>query len=234
VYSESDRDTHSMVVGALAHSETFSHSSLRTTKSNVNSPATSYGLNIESTCISFPNGRVSSSTILSLSSVPATEAFISEGGETGRELKVVFVLLATSERVFKTTIGGVEREEREISTSLSEMVVYAPTERLVNARPRPLFDGPSGEVLHIPSELSSFRTVGETVTIGIIGWGKLDDTGVKERSFHFSALGVGDDFLGNTLLVSLSGVRDLRCFPGAGVMSATEAALTRSPVVGFE
>ena len=152
VYSESDRDTHSMVVGALAHSETFSHSSLRTTKSNVNSPATSYGLNIESTCISFPNSGASSSTISSLSSVPASEAFIPEGGETVRELKVVFDPLATSERVFKAMIGGVEREERETFTSLSEPIVYAPAERLVDAHPRPLIDGSSGEELFIPPE----------------------------------------------------------------------------------
>lgn len=133
---QSDTETHSIFVGALTQSESFSQSALRITKSIVNSPGISYGLNIESTRISFPNSGASSSTISS-SSVTAPEALLSAGGEAERELAEEFVPLAPSEG-FKNTIGGGETEEREISMSLSELFLCGPTERLVDARPLPL------------------------------------------------------------------------------------------------
>jgi hypothetical protein len=135
VSKESGADTHSIFVGALTHSEIFSQSESRRTKSNVNSPATSYGLNIESTRISLPNSGASSSTISS-SSVTPSEAFLPAGGEAERELEE-FVPLGPSDG-FKNTIGGGETEERETSMSLSELVLCGPTERLVDARPLPL------------------------------------------------------------------------------------------------
>lgn len=224
-------DTHSIFVGALTHSEIFSQSASRTTKSIENSPGISYGLNIESTRISFPKSGASSSTISSSSS----EAFVPEGGETERELVVEFVPLATSERVFKTTIGGGEIEEWEISMSLSELVLCGPKERLVDARPLPLADCLSGkEEQSTPPEQSSFCGAGEMVTIGVVGGGMLDGTGVAGGSCCCSALGAGDDFLGNTLLVSPLGVEDLRCFPKAGGTSATEAPLACSPVAALD
>src|SRR6266702_1182789 len=117
-----------MFSGALTHSEILFQSASTRRKSNVNSPGISYGLNIESTRISFPKSGASSSTISSSSVLP-------EARETERELEE----LAPSERLFKTAIGGGEIEEREISMSLSELLVRsAVEERLVDASPLPL------------------------------------------------------------------------------------------------
>lgn len=228
-------NTHSIFVGALTHNEIFSQSESRTKKSNVNSPGISYGLNIERTRISFPKSGASSSTISS-SSVPASETFVPEGGETEREFVVVFVPLATSERAFKTTIGGGEREEWEMSMSLSELFACAPRERLVDdACPLVLTDCLNGDegLSSLPGQ-SSFCGAGEMVTIGVVGWGMLDSTGVAGGSCFCSTLGAGDDFLGRTLLVSLSGVGDLRCFPEAGGTSATEVSSVCSSLTTFE
>ena len=76
---------------------------------------------------------------------------------------------------------------------------------------------------------------GETVTTGVVGCGKLDSTGVVGVSCCRPAIGAGDDFLGNTLLVSPLGVGDLRCFPEAGGgTSANEAPSACSPVAAFD
>lgn len=121
--------------------------------------------------------------------------------------------------------------------SLSELVLLCgPRERLVDdACPLALADCLNGDegVSGLP-EQSSFCGAGEMVTIGVVGWGMLDSTGVAGGSCFCSALGAGDDCLGRTLLVSSLGLEDLRCFPEAGGTSAAEVSSACSSLTAFE